>query len=115
MSEEDIDPEPKSIDFLLAHKQVETGHPVWVPPEDFALLLKDILTRFVGLDEKRCANFELEARYQKVTKRYHLPELHQSVLQERFGLMVGEAIEFRRVAKWIAVQEALRIEHGRNE
>lgn len=112
-SESEVVYEP--ITLLLARKQAANGHSIWIPPEEFAILLRDILSRFCRLDEKRCVAFEMEARYQKLTAYYHLPELTTKMLQTHFGLMLGEAFEFRRVAKWIAVHHELRVENGRNE
>lgn len=96
------------IGFRLARKQVKAGHPVWMPPEDFAVLLRDILTRFCDLDEKRANTFEADARAQKITKAYQLPELSTEILQRHFDLSVGEALEFRRVARWIRVMQRMK-------
>jgi len=69
--EMELERSPKLNGHRLAYAQVEDGQAVWIPPEDFKVLLEDILSRCVHGREARESAMRA-FHEQGITERYSL-------------------------------------------
>jgi hypothetical protein len=97
------------VDVELATRQVKAGHPVWIPPDNCAECISDILQRFCGVTLTITKYALKNAAIQRIDSRWMLPRLTPKDLASVFNLTIGQQLLFTRSARWIIVMDELAV------